>query len=75
MILSAALLRQSPALKNYVFGAKAIIPWLVRAGYPIPSFDFDSLRDVDMIVADHFLDVGKMVTIGSMFIEYILHAI
>jgi len=43
--------------KVYVFGANAIIPWLVHAGYPIPLSDLDSSRDVDITVGDAKLDL------------------
>jgi len=43
--------------KIYVFGANAIIPWLVGVGYPIPLSDLDSSRDVDVTVGDAKLDL------------------
>ncbi len=42
--------------KIYVFGANVIIPWLARAGYPIPLSDLESSRDVDVTTGNAKLD-------------------
>jgi hypothetical protein len=42
--------------KIHVFGANAIIPWLVESGHPIPLLDFVPSRELDVSVGDEKLN-------------------
>lgn len=60
----------------YVFGANAIIPWLVQARHPIPLPDFTPSRELDVSVGDEKLDtlidgsIGELSSFDQTFSVY-----
>lgn len=62
--------------KVYVFGANAIIPWLVQAGHSIPLSGFVPSRELDLSVGDEKMDtlidgsIGELSVFDQTFAVY-----